>query len=218
MVKKTINPNYEEAQSMAYKLIKSYSLIENFTFPIDPKLIIQNTENLALDTYSRLASRTNCSIEDITRITGSNDGISFYDPTENKYVITYNDLISAEHRKRFTIAHELGHIYLNHLTNEHLPKEIYEQQEKEANYFAKRFLVPLPFLTTLLKNTTLDALSKTDISFIFNVSPEVAQYSILNYNRLKFPPIDDKLCIPYVPQLNKKLSYIQIAHNFMAMT
>jgi Zn-dependent peptidase ImmA (M78 family) len=53
-----------------------------------------------------------------------------------RYIILYND---APHipdaRKRFTLAHELGHYILRHRTDG-------EKQEREANCFARNLLAP----------------------------------------------------------------------------
>lgn len=217
MVKKIISPNYQKAQDTAYRLLKGYSLLADTVFPVDPILFIKQTKNLALDTYSRIATCVNCSVDDIRRITGSDDGTSFFDVKKEKYIIAYNDTVQTESRKRFTIAHELGHIYLGHLLGNDISDDIYNLQEKEANYFAKRFLVPLPFFTRLLEKTTLESLSVSDISFIFNVSFDVAKYSINNYNKLPFSPRDDRFCEPYNTELDRRLSIIQMAHR-MATT
>lgn len=212
MVTKIINPNYKKAQDTAYRLVKSCSLLKGSTFPIDPTILINNKNNIALNTYSRLATCTGCSIEDVERTTGSNDGTTFFDPRSEKYVVAYNDMVVSASRKRFTIAHELGHICLGHLIDKDTPNNVYKVQEKEANYFAKRFLVPLPFFTRLLQKTTLEYLSTSDISFIFNVSLDVAKYSIQNYKGLSFPPTDEKFCDAYDFGLSRMLSIVQMAH------
>lgn len=217
MVKKIISPNYQKAQDTAYRLLKGYSLLADTAFPVDPILFINQTKNIALDTYSRIATHINGSINDVKRITGSDDGVSFFDVKNGRYVITYNDSVQTESRKRFTIAHELGHIYLGHLLCKNKSNDLYNSQDTEANYFAKRFLVPLPFFTRLLEKTTLESLSVSDISFIFNVSLDVAKYSINNYNKLHFLPRDDKFCEPYNTELDRRLSIIQMAHR-MATT
>lgn len=58
---------------------------------------------------------------------------------EGKYYIFYDDSVMIE-RQRFTIAHEIGHILL-----EHFEKDILER-EKEANMFAARLLMPMVVL------------------------------------------------------------------------
>jgi len=57
--------------------------------------------------------------------------------------IYYNKSINNINRCRFTIAHELGHIMLNH--NKKTNKS-YKELEKEANMFAIRILSPICIL------------------------------------------------------------------------
>ncbi len=55
-----------------------------------------------------------------------------------KYYILYNDKLSSEGRRRFSICHELGHILMGHdlsLKNNSI-------QEKEADEFAAELLMP----------------------------------------------------------------------------
>lgn len=55
------------------------------------------------------------------------------------YFICYDETLSLE-RQRFTIAHEIGHIVLNHY---HYPVE---NKEQEASMFAARILMPICIL------------------------------------------------------------------------
>jgi len=66
------------------------------------------------------------------------DGVSFI--TDNGFpIIIVNNTFSND-RKRFTIAHELGHLLLHNDSN--FPVSAYRQKEKEANEFASEFLMP----------------------------------------------------------------------------
>ncbi|MCH5207583.1 MAG: ImmA/IrrE family metallo-endopeptidase [Oscillospiraceae bacterium] len=81
-------------------------------------------------------------------------GISLFDG--KRWFIVYDDSLPLG-RKRFTIAHELGHIFLGHplvagfharTTDENLP-----QTETAANVFASRFLAPACVLWGLNAHT-----------------------------------------------------------------
>lgn len=61
----------------------------------------------------------------------SNDGLSLYQEERKKYCIYYNDAIESEDRIKFTIAHELGHIFLQ------------TSDERLANFFAGYLLAPV---------------------------------------------------------------------------
>ena len=78
--------------------------------------------------------------------------VTLYDPDTNRYLILYNAEMNAG-RIRWTLAHEIGHIYIGHLEiiegaeiayNEQ--RGFYDQFESEADYFAWNLLAPLPIL------------------------------------------------------------------------
>lgn len=96
-------------------------------------------------------------------------GISIFDGKQ--WFIVYDDLLPLG-RKRFTVAHELGHIFLGHplvagfharTTDGKLP-----QTESEANVFASRFLAPACVLWGLNAHTA------ADIARICEISAEAA--------------------------------------------
>jgi len=62
-------------------------------------------------------------------------GFSTFDETSQKFIIYVDDINATENKIRFSIAHEIGHIVLNH-------KEDNFDNEKEADYFAGYLLCP----------------------------------------------------------------------------
>lgn len=68
-----------------------------------------------------------------------NDGFSFYEPEKNKSRIFYNDYQTLRERRKFTIAHEIGHIELNHVLESN-QNDFFA--ESEASYFARNFYRP----------------------------------------------------------------------------
>lgn len=96
-------------------------------------------------------------------------GISVFDGTQ--WFIVYDDSLPIG-RKRFTVAHELGHIVLGHplIAGFHARTTCGElpQTESEANIFASRFLAPACVLWGLNVHTT------ADISRICEISAEAA--------------------------------------------
>ena len=68
------------------------------------------------------------------------DGVSFV--TDKGYpVIVLNKNFSND-RKRFTIAHELGHLLMHSIDNPAIPSNRENNLENEANIFASEFLMP----------------------------------------------------------------------------
>lgn len=78
-------------------------------------------------------------------------------PNGKKYIMT-NSNINIEGRKNFTIAHELGHYFLNHQLESHIDSFVNEDCshknpiEYEANYFASCLLMPSDKLTKAIKS------------------------------------------------------------------
>lgn len=91
---------------------------------------------------------------DVHELRNGEAGISIFDGKQ--WFIVYND----DHpigRKRFTVAHELGHIFLGHplIAGYHARTTGREvtQTENEANVFASRFLAPACVLWGLNAHT-----------------------------------------------------------------
>ena len=68
------------------------------------------------------------------------DGYSIYNSVTNKYLIALDDINFDLSRQRFTLAHELGHIFLQHHTKyKYLSDYV---KEKSADAFAGELLMP----------------------------------------------------------------------------
>lgn len=125
------------------------------TFPIDPFKIIKKNK-WGLIKYSELANEHGMSIEMVIKAYQSEDGYIIRDA--DNYTIAYNDTITNPGRIRFTLMHEIGHIYLNHLVDfnetilrrSKLTRSEYEILEREAHAFARNTLAP-PAIVNVIK-------------------------------------------------------------------
>lgn len=90
----------------------------------------------------------------------------------NVYVIYYNDEGRNIGRIRWTIFHEIGHIYLGHHDNPDDSKSAIE--EAEADFFAKYAIAPPPLICVL------KCQNMWDVQSAFNTSDE-ASYNIFDY-------------------------------------
>lgn len=105
---------------------------------------------------------------------------------ENKYMIFYNDSISIS-SQRFTIAHEIGHIYLGHFVYSNpIVREI------EANIFASMLLMPISVLEEC------NVCSVEEIKFTCGVSHKAALRRFKIFKRKKYM----KLPIDYLVKKN----------------
>lgn len=131
-------------------------LIENKVtrFPIDP-FHLAEFNDIPVHTYSELSKLRSLSIEDIILKVGSKDGFSAFD--DGIFMIFYNDVDHVAQRINFTIMHELGHFYLDHLTEFEIPPRNlinpfkYHSLENEANCFARNVLAPAPYFRNAIR-------------------------------------------------------------------
>lgn len=133
---------------------KAYEFVEdNITsFPVKPFELVKKFK-WGLLTYEEMATKNKCTIEDIIECLGT-DGYSIYNG--HNYTIAYNN-INNPGRINFTIAHEIGHIILNHhkdfevteVLQDNFSKEEYKILENEANCFARNILAPAPLVNQM---------------------------------------------------------------------
>lgn len=143
------------------------------SFPINPYEII-NKEKYGLMKYSELMKEYNCSLGKVCTCLRSSDGKTVL--ADGYYTIAYNDFKSPT-RIRFTLMHELGHIFLNHLIDFEktemfrngefvgsLTKQEYRVLENEANAFARNVLSPISMYLTLKDKSVNNVASTFGIS------------------------------------------------------
>ena len=118
--------------------------------PINPEDIIDMHSNWTLKYVHQLADEIKVTERHVLdHIMRSQDGLSMYDVKANKYDILINAADDkSPGRILWTKLHEIGHIYLGHLQDNHLtqivedelPQELYDQMEFEADMFAGEVL------------------------------------------------------------------------------
>lgn len=107
------------------------------------------------------------------------DGATSIDATGFCTIMYRKDV--SEERQRFTLAHELGHIILEHISFDGSTSQYSGgSQEKEANAFAGALLVPSKDIKAFMKNGDKNL---EDIIRRYQVSKEVASIAI-NANKL----------------------------------
>lgn len=98
------------------------------------------------------------------------DSLGFCIYYKCNYIIFYNNKVCLG-TQRFTIAHEIGHIVLNHFCKQHE-----KLHETEANMFASRMLMPI----NILKECNVS--SSKELEILCKVSNISAEY---RFKRLK---------------------------------
>ena len=113
------------------------------------------------------------------------DAKCYFDPDFRVYIIVYNEK-KPKKRIQFSLAHELGHIILEHLNDERteikrggLDNITYFAMEGAANTFAGNFLAPPILIHERLSGQQFDIF---DIARFFRLSKEaVRDYRIRDY-------------------------------------
>lgn len=122
--------------------------------PVDVKKICKSFEFIRLIPFSVQMKHRGMTYEDVLAQCQTKDACADYYASEGKYIIYYNDIdkiaFITSNRYRWSIAHELGHILLEHhkissktrIFRFNLSDEEYDLFETEADYFAQLLLVP----------------------------------------------------------------------------
>nr|MBO2495052.1 hypothetical protein [Clostridia bacterium] len=142
---------YDYIRSKVDEFIVEFGLNK---LPVDPFDIIKK-KKWTLRTYDFYAQMHKVSVRDVIEAYGSEDGFTIF--TNGLYSIAYNNRTRSVGRIRFTLMHEIGHIYLKHLEEFKqttlkrggLSTEEYEILEKEAHIFASEVLSPYQVLIPL---------------------------------------------------------------------
>ena len=134
-----LHARYDYCAKKACEFLEEYHIS---SYPIDVEKIIIDS-HWGLTPYSLLMKQFNCDRNTVIRCLRSKDGYTQLD--KDNYSIAYNDDPALGNRKRFTLMHEIGHIYLNHLVDfdvtllyrGSLTQDENKVLENEANAFAR---------------------------------------------------------------------------------
>ena len=69
-------------------------------------------------TYNKFAELNQCPLQEVLALCESESGCTHYDVGKNRYLVLFNSSTQNHNvlgRIRWTLAHELGHVTLNHL-------------------------------------------------------------------------------------------------------
>ena len=149
-------------------------------FPVNLKQILRHY-HIRLMTYEDFCACHECDISVCFNLFGK-DGATI--AMRGRYLIVYNKQQTPRERIRFTLAHELGHIFHRHhnelgvetLQRMWVEKHLYDVMEDEANCFARNLLCPAIAVQTVLRShgfvaTDYDAGQKRNVWFRVAVAP-----------------------------------------------
>lgn len=160
-------PDFERCTVEATKLLYRQNIsnrilnIQNLTY--DKNIVFDSIQNYCQLTHSSLS---NFLSEDKQML---HDGCTIYYSECDCYIILYNADIQYFEHLNWTLAHEIGHIYLGHIKDDDI-------EEIEAHYFASQMF--MPDYTLFMAAHEYIKITAYDITEIFGVSEEAANKRI----------------------------------------
>ncbi|MGX6990205.1 ImmA/IrrE family metallo-endopeptidase [Pseudolactococcus reticulitermitis] len=177
-------PNFLNAKTVAYKVLEASNVT---VFPIPIFDIINQVEQLRVYSYKEMSDLVGISETEVAQKMALSDEGAISTYGKNKILILYNSNVSEKmvERIRFTLAHELGHLFLGHpfaTKNSVLSRNSITEIENrvfeiEADFFAKELLAP-SFLVS-----RVDPLSADVVSRKFEISNQSSTYAIENISK-----------------------------------
>lgn len=137
-----MTPNYNRAAAKAYQTLLALRIS---ALPIDPLMILHQCKNTAVHTYEEVMPRFGVRDPQYFKsmVMERKDALTVRRDQGGRIVYEmFYDARANPRRMRYTIAHELGHILLNHRMEE-------PWEEREADYFASQLLAPRPVFNVL---------------------------------------------------------------------
>ncbi|WP_250277250.1 ImmA/IrrE family metallo-endopeptidase [[Clostridium] colinum] len=186
-------PRYKYVMEKVYEFIIDNNISY---YPLDVVSIIKQNK-WSITKYSEFGNKYNYTNDIVGKILQSNDGRThlFIENEKYMYSIIYNDdlNVNTDERIRFTLAHEIGHIYLNHLKDfeetevqrNGLDNKSYSILEKEADMFARNLLCPYPLLKKVINDFQCNSTNVQIISETFKISKKASEIrlNLINYDR-----------------------------------
>ncbi|MFV0401899.1 MAG: ImmA/IrrE family metallo-endopeptidase [Oscillospiraceae bacterium] len=157
-----INVNSLAADAAAKLLLAQ----RRHVLPIDP-LRLTLEQRICFESIGHYCLRTTCRREELICNPASADGCTLVEirGSTSYYFILYNESVPNRGRIAFTLAHELGHILLDHLDDD-------DDSEELADQFAAELLMPRSLVWELLRRNPRTA--PEDLCELFGVSYSAA--------------------------------------------
>lgn len=167
-----MKPNFDIAECLAREL--RLSQYDN-CLSLDIRKM-NFSKPIIIDTFQNYSRLTGIPIENLTAREKLNDGYTIV--ANNIYIILYDEQILYSERLNWTLAHEVGHIYLNHSRDGSI-------EEVEAHWFAAELLAPEIIIRAIARqrNEIGRKLDVFDIQDLFHISYEASMKRVSSINR-----------------------------------
>lgn len=165
-------PNFQLCEELATRLLAKQligsSMIHITKLDYDKHIIFDSIQNYCKLTGDPLENYINEETQLLS------EGCTIYNRERNIYIVLYNDKEQSLEHLNWTLAHEIGHIYLEHTFDG-------AKEEIEAHFFAAQLIVPeycIYKMEDMLGEVTVE-----DIYYNFNVSLEAARKRLCTLNK-----------------------------------
>lgn len=164
--------DYARAAGMAYKTLLSLNITK---LPVNPLNIIKRCNNTVVHTYDEAMLKYGMTDRQLFKLwyMEGQDAVTIRRVFGNGsvgYELFY-DSHAYSLRRRFSLAHELGHILLGHRMET-------QDEEREANHFASVLLMPRPALDLFVDGIIDEDLAVGLTTTVFCVSASAAQIAL----------------------------------------
>lgn len=166
-----MTPNFEKCTEVATELLLNQNLADRV---LNVRHMNFGDKNVMFETIQNYSRIINTSLTAYIELkTGLlRDGCLLILDNDT-YLVLYNDKIKDFHHLNWTLAHEVGHIYMGHIKDGPI-------EEIEAHFFAAQLFMPEYSIWKIKQ--TYGSVSKTDITEIFCVSQQAAEKRIETLN------------------------------------
>lgn len=167
-----VKPNFDLCELLATRLLSKQNLT---TSKVDVREL-KYDKNIIFDSIQNYCALTGDPIEKYINNTTQllSEGCTIYHKEANLYIVLYNDKPQTLEHLNWTLAHEIGHIYLEHTTDSVV-------EEVEAHFFAAQLL--MPEYSLYMMDNNYNSLTVHDVYLVFNVSWSAASKRINTYNK-----------------------------------
>jgi len=181
----------------AWEIIKK----EGFSkLPIDPLSIIKN-KNIRLLTFDQFSKLSGHSLADIIHEYDP-DGFTAFDRHTDQFMICYNNNVH-ERRQRWTLMHELSHIYLNHINSKQPVLKRSSAEKSHLDILADNLTARLLCPTVILHMCCVS--SAEEIEELCQISKQAAQIRwehlqiVRKHNRFLNIPAEREIIAQFAP-------------------
>lgn len=190
-LKQEAKPDFDRCETEATRLLFNQDNIETLYIDIRD---LNYDKNIYFESIQNYCSTVKIDVNDFYINGLLKDGCTI--KYGDIYIVLYNSDIRHPGRLNWTLAHEIGHIYLGHTQDG-------DKEEVEAHWFAAQLLMP-EFVIRYIKNK-IGSINVIDLLMCFNVTGEAAARRLKSISKKYFHEIEaqeETILNKFMPYIN----------------